>query len=94
MLAAMSILKRILSPRRLDVPPSEEHVMKKKPAAAEPLRGEDAYLAAKAAVAKRNDAARTRLEGERSAHNERRALERKRQERLEAGVRPEAGPES
>jgi hypothetical protein len=57
--------------------------------AATPLRGNAAYLAQKAAIAKRNDAARTRICDERADQRAKRAEERRRQERLEASSVPE-----
>jgi hypothetical protein len=50
--------------------------MTKKRAGTEPLRGEDAWLAAKAEIAKRNDAARDRVAKERTVHEARRARAR------------------
>jgi hypothetical protein len=62
--------------------------MPKKRAGKEPLRGHDAWLAAKADIAKRNDAARDRLAKERSPHEKRRAKERVAQERREESNLP------
>jgi hypothetical protein len=62
--------------------------MTKKRAGNEPLRGEDAWLAAKADIAKRNDAARDRLAKERSPHETRRAKERQAQKKLEGSNLP------
>ena len=62
--------------------------MTKKRAATEPLRGEAAWQAAKADMAKRNGEARDRFEQERAPHTARRARERAEHEQLESGSTP------
>jgi RNA processing factor Prp31 len=54
--------------------------MTKKKATGQPLRGEDAYLANKRAIAARNDAARNRLEAERAPKNRKEAKQRRENE--------------
>ena len=54
-----------------------------------PLTGEDAYRAQKAEITKRNEAARTRIAGERAAGDERKARARSAQVKLEASEMPE-----
>jgi hypothetical protein len=56
--------------------------------ASKPLRGEDAWLAAKADIARRNDEARTRLAEENAPHTARRVARRLEAERLQAGDLP------
>ncbi len=61
----------------------------KKPAKSEPLRGHDAYLANKKAIAARNDAARNRLEAARAPSAKRAAQQRRENERQEMANLPE-----
>ncbi len=61
--------------------------MKKKPSK-EPLRGHDAWLAAKKEMAARNDAARDRLEAARAPARRRAALQRRENERQEMADLP------
>lgn len=64
--------------------------MKKK--STEPLRGNDAWLAAKKEMAARNDAARDRLAAARAPHEQRAAERRRENERQEMSDLP-AQPE-
>jgi hypothetical protein len=63
--------------------------MKSSSKATEPLRGEAAWRAEKAAIAKRNDATRARGAAERSARDVSAAKERQAADRREASNLPE-----